>query len=238
MLHTRDIITSIPLVQSVLRIPYRELFMHPVPKSVFTWQGQIRLESGETTDAACWFGVSALADRELDKLDFRKPRALGAVPAVYFLRSQWDEEYTVFASDVRPAIEKVETWSLEVSNPEIQTEVSLTVDGVSTIPAEFEVYLLDKELIKYQNLRTNPRYEFKCVKNISRFDLIVGKKESVLAEIDKIIPVKFALGQNYPNPFNPSTTIPVSIPTAARVKIVIYNTLGQEITHCLTGISM
>jgi hypothetical protein len=220
---------------AVLRIPYRELFIHPVPKSVFSWQGQIRLESGETTDAACWFGVSALADRELDKLDFRKPRTLGDIPAVYFPRSQWDHEYTIFASDVRPTIEKVESWSLEVCNPDVQTGVSLTVEGVSTIPAELEVYLLDKELIKYQNLRANPCYEFKCVKNISQFDLIVGKKEFVLAEIDKIIPVKFALGQNYPNPFNPSTTIPVSIPAAARVKIVIYNTLGQEIITLFNG---
>jgi hypothetical protein len=41
------------------------------------------------------------------------------------------------------------------------------------------------------------------------------------------IPTSFALHNNYPNPFNPTTTIKYQIPENARVKIVIYNMLGQ-----------
>ena len=32
-----------------------------------------------------------------------------------------------------------------------------------------------------------------------------------------------------PNPFNPATTINYQIPEAGRVKIVLYNVLGQEV---------
>lgn len=40
---------------------------------------------------------------------------------------------------------------------------------------------------------------------------------------------------NSPNPFNPSTTIAFSIPTAARVSLVIYNAIGQEVRRLIDG---
>jgi hypothetical protein len=44
-----------------------------------------------------------------------------------------------------------------------------------------------------------------------------------------IQPDQYKLGHNYPNPFNPSTTINFSLPQAAKVKLVIFNLLGQQI---------
>ena len=37
------------------------------------------------------------------------------------------------------------------------------------------------------------------------------------------------LGPNYPNPFNPSTAIPFAIERATRVRLEIYNALGQRV---------
>jgi len=39
----------------------------------------------------------------------------------------------------------------------------------------------------------------------------------------------YTLGQNYPNPFNPSTTIKYSVPELSKVKITLYNLLGEEV---------
>ena len=49
----------------------------------------------------------------------------------------------------------------------------------------------------------------------------------------KTYPNKFSLGQNYPNPFNPSTKIKFALPKAEKVKIELYNTLGQNVRTLL-----
>jgi hypothetical protein len=48
-------------------------------------------------------------------------------------------------------------------------------------------------------------------------------------------PVNFRLEQNYPNPFNPSTTIDFSIPVRAQTRLVVFNTLGEEVAVIVNG---
>ena len=43
------------------------------------------------------------------------------------------------------------------------------------------------------------------------------------------IPERFELVQNYPNPFNPQTQIRFGLPEQTRVRLTIYNALGQEV---------
>ncbi len=60
--------------------------------------------------------------------------------------------------------------------------------------------------------------------------LITDAKETGL------IPNKFSLKQNYPNPFNPSTTIVFSLPTEDRVRLNIYNMLGQRVSTLINEV--
>jgi hypothetical protein len=49
------------------------------------------------------------------------------------------------------------------------------------------------------------------------------------------LPQTFALQQNYPNPFNPSTEIRFALPTAARVRLTVFDVLGQQVAELESG---
>ena len=46
-------------------------------------------------------------------------------------------------------------------------------------------------------------------------------------QIIEILPNEFSVAQNYPNPFNPSTKIDFTIPTQSKVKLTVYNSMGE-----------
>ena len=52
---------------------------------------------------------------------------------------------------------------------------------------------------------------------------------SKVIELDFTAPNKYELSQNYPNPFNPATTINFNLPEAGKVKLSLYNLLGEEL---------
>ncbi|MCX6150252.1 MAG: T9SS type A sorting domain-containing protein [Ignavibacteriales bacterium] len=73
----------------------------------------------------------------------------------------------------------------------------------------------------------------KRVKGLAYFpDSTTGVNENKLANL---LPDKFSLKQNYPNPFNPNTTIEYTIPFNAKVRLSIFNLLGEEVKQLENG---
>jgi len=52
---------------------------------------------------------------------------------------------------------------------------------------------------------------------------------SVNLESDLDLPVEFKTGLAYPNPFNPSTVIPLEMPVAGTIDMIVYDVMGRRI---------
>ena len=65
---------------------------------------------------------------------------------------------------------------------------------------------------------------------------LVYAPDSVTAvKPEQIQPSSFALFNNYPNPFNPSTTIEFALPVSSKIKVKVYNLLGQTVKVIYDG---
>jgi len=220
-----------PANLNTLTIPYSVYSASPVASPASDagdWRVNIALSCGEFHEQSASFGVSREANKGLDRFDFRKPRAIAATPSVSFHRPAWDEHYSTFASDVRPEIEKAESWEFEVRAVK-QQAAQLVFSGIERIPEQFEVFLVNQGSGNIVNLREDSLYAFTPAADLLKFKVVVGKKEAVQEELNSVLPTEFALGKNYPNPFNPSTTIPIAIPVHSEVELKVYNILGEEV---------
>ena len=65
------------------------------------------------------------------------------------------------------------------------------------------------------------------------FDFFEAPVNSLPNE-EELNPQTFALFQNYPNPFNPVTNITFNLSESGKVKLVVYNLLGQKVTTLLS----
>ncbi|HEX9007150.1 MAG TPA: hypothetical protein VF889_07640, partial [Bacteroidota bacterium] len=179
-----------------------------------SWSVDITLQrEGVPGDRAAWFGVAPGASEGRDRRDFRKPRTLGTMAQVIFNHPDWDKSSGAFASDIRPMIQEIERWPVQVRVPgKTLQRIShgLRFSGVNQVPSRFAVYLIDEAHATYHDLRANAVYPFVPAGDLTRFTILVGDMAAVQKELDRVLPKSFALDQNYPNPFNPTTTIAVN----------------------------
>jgi hypothetical protein len=198
------------------------------------WTVNVEARSGEYTDRSMSFGTHVDAREGLDRYDYRKPRAMGTQLGIAFERPGLDADYSTFATDFRPPVEKVSLWPFEATAPH-KGAITLKFEGIGQIPAGLQAFLIDYAGSRYADLKAAKEYTFTPGPTSSQFAVAVGTHEAIAAALSDVLPKVFGLDNNFPNPFNPTTTIPVLLPNAADVRLVIYNILGEEIRTVFSG---
>ena len=113
------------------------------------------------------------------------------------------------------AILRISVSELEIDDPENTTIYRRAEDGSGTFEAlETEYDAEADELIV-------------TLDGFSEFAFATGMTTSTLAEYEH--PENYKLNQNYPNPFNPSTVIDFELPANSKVRLEVYNMLGQRV---------
>lgn len=143
---------------------------------------------------------------------------------IYYL-SEIDKLY-ILGGDVQPETTE-DTW-------EIYDPISLTPVYKESFPTN--IFLRDNNLqMSNENIFVAGGEEYEIPNNgvpyswpskrSWMFDVITSVNENDDNQIKG-----FKLKQNYPNPFNPATTIGYFLKSSSIVKLVVYNSLGQEIS--------
>jgi hypothetical protein len=121
-------------------------------------------------------------------------------------------------------------------------EVVMEFEGVSEVPEEAAVCLVDRRLGSMTDLRTTSTYRFYqgrkgwAADNDARFALIVGNDEFIVNDGSvPALPTRTRLRQNYPNPFNPSTIIRYEIATASDVSLLVFDASGARVRELYRG---
>ena len=104
----------------------------------------------------------------------------------------------------------------KLTNTDFKTIAFVSGQGTKTTPTDYSY-------VDLNNVNGTATYRLKQID----FDGKSTYSDQVTLNVTSA--TDFVLNQNYPNPFNPSTKINYSVPTASKVRLVLYDVLGNQV---------
>ena len=193
------------------------------------WRLSIRASAGQALDTANHLGVRIDAADEWDAHDHVEPPTVGDYVSVSFPHPEWSiypYDYTV---DFRPPSGTL-SWDFVVKTNIEREVVDVEFTGIENLPEGSDLRLIDRDLGRSVSVE-GAGFSFVSSEGVTErsFTLEVAGADDPGAEELISQPEQFVTATAYPNPFNPQTTLKYELSHAGKVRISIFNSLGQRV---------
>ncbi|MDP7060165.1 MAG: hypothetical protein QF416_06840, partial [Candidatus Marinimicrobia bacterium] len=197
------------------------------------WLVDISANNGFGTDNLNTVGVRYTALDGYDRLDGYEPPMLPGGISLRMPHDDWEEHNDIYTTDIRSVSEEGQVWDMEVVSGDPDFNTYLIFEGLTGIPEDFDIFLVDRSSRTAQNLKWKPEYLYDVASpnSVRKLRFVAGQRDFVQsnsAGVD-LFPDEYSVSQNYPNPFNAQTSLTISLKDDAVIDLEIYNLLGERV---------
>jgi len=192
---------------------------------------EISLLKNSVKTTSVYAAINPKASVDFDQFDYLAPPADFQDQSMVLINDSLSIGYKKMIKDCRPEIGGGKEFDLVIKDKK-GVDLVLSFDGLNNF-SKYECYLMNNSSKKFYNLKDQNTITIKG--NIFSYKLLIGSSDYISKMKAANAPDNYNLYQNYPNPFNPSTTISYTLESDSRVKLSVYNILGELVKDLFVG---
>ncbi|MFC1692079.1 PQQ-binding-like beta-propeller repeat protein [Candidatus Latescibacterota bacterium] len=214
-------------------IPPRSTDKTALKKSFERWSLSIIATAGDASDSANHLGVRDGAFLEWDRYDHVEPPPVGKYVSLSFPHHDWSVYPSDYTVDFRPPEREI-SWDFDVKSNITGETVTIEFLNVENLPEGLDFKVIDRDTSRRVTVQDNT-FDFVSGDSIAERHFALFVSDSIESEESGTRPEKFVTAYCYPNPFNPRTTLRYELSMPGKVRIAVFNSVGQKVSSYELG---